>query len=47
MALAILEGSHMSTRFTAATTRTAAAAARKVPRQNFLQIAQVISSPET
>jgi len=37
----------MAMRFTAATTRTATAAAGKHPRQNLLQIAQVISSPET
>jgi serine/threonine protein kinase len=37
----------MPTRFTAATTRTATAAVRKGPRENLLQIAQVISSPET
>jgi serine/threonine-protein kinase len=36
----------MATRFTAATTRTAAAAG-KHSRENLLQIAQVISSPET
>ncbi len=36
----------MATRFTAATTRTATAAATH-PRQNLLQIAQVIGSPET
>jgi serine/threonine protein kinase len=38
---------YMPTRFTAATTRTATAAARKDSRPNLLQIAQVISSPET
>jgi hypothetical protein len=37
----------MPTRFTAATTRTATAAARKDPRPNLLRIAQLISSPET
>jgi serine/threonine protein kinase len=37
----------MATRFTAATTRTATAAAGKHPRRNLLQIAQVIASPET
>ncbi len=37
----------MATRFTAATTRTATAAARKASGENLLQIAQVISSPET
>ena len=37
----------MATRFTAATTRTATAAAGKHPRENLLPIAQVISSPET
>ena len=40
-------GPHMATRFTAATTRTATAAARKDLRENLLQITQVISSPET
>jgi len=37
----------MATRFTAATTRTATAAAGKHPRRNLLQVAQVIASPET
>ena len=37
----------MATRLTAATTRTASAAARRVSRHNLLQIAQVITSPET
>jgi serine/threonine-protein kinase len=37
----------MPTRLTAATTRTATAAARSVARSNLLQIAQVIISPET
>jgi serine/threonine protein kinase len=37
----------MATRFTAATTRTATAAASTHPRQDLLQIAQVIGSPET
>jgi serine/threonine protein kinase len=37
----------MATRFTAATTRTATAAARAASGKNLLQIAQVISSPET
>ena len=37
----------MATRFTAATTRTATAAARTAPGKNLLPIAQVISSPET
>ena len=40
-------GSDMPTRFTAATTRTATAAGRKDSRQSLLQIAQVISSPES
>jgi serine/threonine protein kinase len=37
----------MPTRFTAATTRTATITVRKRPPENLLQIAQVISSPET
>jgi serine/threonine-protein kinase len=37
----------MPTRLTAATTRTATAAVRKVVRPQLLQIAQVITSPET
>ena len=37
----------MPTRLTAATTRTATAAVRQVVRQQLLQIAQVITSPET
>ena len=37
----------MVTRFTAAPTRTATAAARRAPGQNLLHITQVISSPET
>src|SRR5262245_46209722 len=37
----------MPTRLTAATPRTAIAAVRKGPHENLLQIAQVISSPET
>jgi serine/threonine protein kinase len=37
----------MPTRLTAATTRTATAAVRKVVRPNLLRIAQIITSPET
>jgi serine/threonine-protein kinase len=37
----------MATRLTAATTRTATAAAAKHPRQNLLHTGQVITSPET
>src|SRR5262245_9204859 len=37
----------MATRFTAATTRTSTAAARKAPSENLLQIGQMISSAET